>query len=43
MGFFLQQKREVMTESSIFDIIADLDTPVSAFMKLRDLQPRFLL
>ena len=43
MGFFLQQKREVMTEPSIFDIIADLDTPVSAFMKLRDLQPRFLL
>ena len=26
-----------------FDIAADLDTPVSAYMKLRDLQPRFLL
>ena len=26
-----------------FDIAADLDTPVSAFMKLRDLRPRFLL
>jgi anthranilate synthase component 1 len=26
-----------------FDIAADLDTPVSAFMKLRDLGPRFLL
>lgn len=26
-----------------FDIAADLDTPVSAFMKLRDLSPRFLL
>ena len=26
-----------------FDIAADLDTPVSAYMKLRDLKPRFLL
>ncbi len=26
-----------------FDLAADLDTPVSAFLKLRDLQPRFLL
>jgi anthranilate synthase component I len=26
-----------------FDIAADLDTPVSAFLKLRDFQPRFLL
>jgi anthranilate synthase component 1 len=26
-----------------FDIAADLDTPVSAFLKLRPLQPRFLL
>jgi anthranilate synthase component 1 len=26
-----------------FDIAADLDTPVSAFLKLRDLTPRFLL
>ena len=27
----------------IFDIIADLDTPVSAYLKLRDFEPRFLL
>lgn len=26
-----------------FDIAADLDTPVSAFLKLRPLRPRFLL
>ena len=26
-----------------FDIAADLDTPVSAFLKLRELRPRFLL
>ena len=26
-----------------FDIAADLDTPVSAYLKLRDLKPRFLL
>ena len=26
-----------------FDIAADLDTPVSAYLKLHDLQPRFLL
>jgi anthranilate synthase component 1 len=26
-----------------FDIAADLDTPVSAYLKLKDLQPRFLL
>jgi anthranilate synthase component 1 len=26
-----------------FDIAADLDTPVSAYMKLRELRPRFLL
>jgi anthranilate synthase component 1 len=26
-----------------FDIAADLDTPVSAYLKLRDLRPRFLL
>ena len=25
------------------DIAADLDTPVSAYLKLRELQPRFLL
>jgi len=27
----------------IFDIVADLDTPVSAYLKLRDFEPRFLL
>jgi anthranilate synthase component 1 len=26
-----------------FDIVADLDTPVSVYLKLRDLKPRFLL
>ena len=26
-----------------FDIAADLDTPVSAYLKLKDLNPRFLL
>ena len=26
-----------------FDIAADLDTPVSAFLKLEQLKPRFLL
>ena len=26
-----------------FDIAADLDTPVSAYLKLKALQPRFLL
>ncbi|MEM8547562.1 MAG: anthranilate synthase component I, partial [Pseudomonadota bacterium] len=26
-----------------FDIPADLDTPVSAFLKLQDLKPRYLL
>ena len=26
-----------------FDIAADLDTPVSAFMKLKPFRPRFLL
>ena len=28
---------------SPFDIAADLDTPVSAYMKLRPFKPRFLL
>jgi|GEM_PF-6199003 len=26
-----------------FDIVADLDTPVSAYLKLKPLMPRFLL
>ena len=32
-----------MSITSPFDIIADLDTPVSVFMKLHDLKPCFLL
>ncbi|MEM7430330.1 MAG: anthranilate synthase component I family protein [Pseudomonadota bacterium] len=28
---------------ALFDIVADLDTPVSAYLKLADLSPRFLL
>ena len=31
------------TVEAPFDIAADLDTPVSAYLKLRDLKPRFLL
>jgi anthranilate synthase component I len=32
-----------VTASSPFDIAADLDTPVSAFLKLKSFRPRFLL
>lgn len=32
-----------MAMQAHFDIAADLDTPVSAYLKLRDLNPRFLL
>ena len=32
-----------MTTASLFDIAADLDTPVSAFLKLKAFRPRFLL
>ncbi|MFQ5983028.1 MAG: anthranilate synthase component I family protein, partial [Woeseiaceae bacterium] len=32
-----------MAMQAPFDIAADLDTPVSAYLKLRDLNPRFLL
>ncbi len=32
-----------MGMTDAFDITADLDTPVSAYLKLRDFQPRFLL
>ncbi len=32
-----------MTAGSLFDIAADLDTPVSAFLKLKAFRPRFLL
>ncbi len=41
MGFFYEE--DFMSISSPFDIVADLDTPVSAFLKLRDMQPCFLL
>jgi len=40
MGFFFCGNSLV---EAPFDIAADLDTPVSAYLKLRDLQPRFLL
>lgn len=29
--------------TSLFDISADLDTPVSAYLKLKPFRPRFLL
>jgi len=32
-----------VTAASVFDIAADLDTPVSAFLKLKSFRPRFLL
>jgi anthranilate synthase component I len=32
-----------VTAASVFDIAADLDTPVSAFLKLKAFRPRFLL
>ena len=38
MGFFFEENMQAP-----FDIAADLDTPVSAYLKLRDLKPRFLL
>ena len=44
MGFFIVLEfysREFM--KSPFDIAADLDTPVSAYLKLGPFQPRFLL
>ena len=46
MGFFLDPDPDPMTTTP-FDpareIAADLDTPVSAFLKLRELDPVFLL
>jgi anthranilate synthase component 1 len=33
----------VTTTASLFDIAADLDTPVSAYLKLKPFRPRFLL
>ena len=45
MGFFLtgwiQRSRDAMKPP--FDIAADLDTPVSAYLKLAPFRPRFLL
>ena len=42
VGFFLPWKHERPMQPP-FDIPADLDTPVSAYMKLREFEPRFLL
>jgi anthranilate synthase component 1 len=41
MGFFYFDRKHTM--QAPFDIAADLDTPVSAYLKLGDLRPRFLL
>jgi anthranilate synthase component 1 len=47
MGFLLGainvEEHQKNTMQPPFDIAADLDTPVSAYMKLASLQPRFLL
>jgi anthranilate synthase component 1 len=48
MGFLLSVPRVPATEeplvtTTLFDIAADLDTPVSAYLKLRPFRPRFLL
>ena len=48
MGFLLSVPRAPATEepqvtTTLFDIAADLDTPVSAFLKLKPFRPRFLL
>jgi anthranilate synthase component 1 len=44
VGFFIFGPRRACTvEPTPFDIPADLDTPVSAFLKLEPLTPRFLL
>jgi len=42
VGFFLGKIFGNEMEAP-FDIAADLDTPVSAYLKLHDLKPRFLL
>jgi anthranilate synthase component 1 len=44
MGFFVSEdcKRQKIMDAP-FDIAADLDTPVSAYMKLKRFKPRFLL
>ena len=41
MGFFVSEHRQTMKPP--FDISGDLDTPVSAFLKLQAFQPSFLL
>jgi anthranilate synthase component 1 len=47
MGFFVRPRvlatEEPKVTTSLFDISADLDTPVSAYLKLRPFRPRFLL
>jgi anthranilate synthase component I len=44
MGFLLSLKKlERAALQTAFDITGDLDTPVSAFMKLKSFGPRFLL
>lgn len=48
MGFLSSVPRVPATEepqvtTTLFDIAADLDTPVSAYLKLRPFRPRFLL
>jgi anthranilate synthase component 1 len=43
VGFFVFGPEERALDITAFDIPADLDTPVSAFLKLAPLQARFLL
>jgi anthranilate synthase component I len=43
VGFLLPDDRWTSTMKLPFDIAADLDTPVSAYLKLRSFGPRFLL
>jgi anthranilate synthase component I len=43
MGFLLPERNGSRALQPLFDIAGDLDTPVSAFMKLAAFAPRFLL
>jgi anthranilate synthase component 1 len=47
MGFFMRPRvlatEEPQVTTAMFDIAADLDTPVSAYLKLKPFRPRFLL
>ncbi len=43
MGFLLPGRNGSLSLQPLFDIAGDLDTPVSAFMKLASFAPRFLL